>query len=74
MAAENGRDVVTYLAVRPPQALRKLSPPHRSPDLPCQGPPLPLPRPHRHCPLIRAADTAGADSPAGMGGAPAPCG
>ena len=71
MAAENGRDVVTYLAVRPPQASKKLSPPHRSPDPPRWGPPLPPTRPHRHCPLIRAAGT---DSMAGMVDGPAPCG
>ena len=51
----------------PPQASKKLSPPHRSPD-----PLLPLPRPHRH--LIQAAGTAGADSMAGMVDGPAPCG
>ena len=64
---KDGRDVVTYLAVRSPQASKKLSPPHRSPD-----PLLPLPRPHRH--LIQAAGTAGADSMAGMVDGPAPCG
>ena len=53
----------------PPQALKKLSPPHRSPN-----PPRPLPRPHRHCPLVRAAGTTGADSTAGMIDGPAPCG
>ena len=50
-----------------PQASKKLSPHHRSPD-----PPLPLPYPHHH--LIRAAGTAGADSMAGMVDGPAPCG
>ena len=51
----------------PPQASKKLSPPHRSPD-----PPLPLPRPHCH--LVWAASTAGADSTTGMVDGPAPCG
>ena len=51
----------------PPQASKKLSPPHRSPD-----PLLPLPRPHRH--LIQAAGTAGADSMAWMVDGPTPCG
>jgi hypothetical protein len=69
MATENGQDVVTYLAVRPPQASKKLSPPHRSPD-----PPRPLPRPHCHCPLVRAAGTARTDSMAGMVDGPSPCG
>ena len=48
----------------PPQASKKLSPPHQSPD-----PPLCLPRHHRH--LVRAA---GADSTAGMVNGLAPCG
>ena len=73
MATENGRDVVTYLAVRPPQASKKLSPPHWSPDLPCRGPPFPPPRPHHHCFLVRAAGAAGADSTAGTVDGPAPC-
>ena len=68
MATENGWAMVTYLVVRPPpQASKKLSPSHRSPA-------LPRPRPHCHCPLVWAASTAGADSTARMGGAPAPCG
>ena len=74
MATRNGRDVVTYLAVRPPQASKKLSPPHRSPDPPRWGPPLPPPRPHRHCLLVRATGNAGDDSMAGMVDGPAPCG
>ena len=52
-----------------PQASKKLSPSHRSPD-----PPRPLPRPHRHCPLVRAVGTAGTDSTAEMVDGPAPCG
>ena len=68
---KNGRDEVTYLAIRPPQALKKLGPPHRSPALPRQGL---LPLPHRHCPPVRAAGTAGVDSTAGTGDGPAPCG
>ena len=55
-----------------PQASKKLSPPHQSPDPPRRGPPLPPPR--HHCPLVRAAGTAGADSMAGMVDGPAPCG
>ena len=58
----------------PPQASKKLSPPHWSPDPPCRGPPLPLPRPHHYCLLVRAAGTAGADSTAGTVDGPAPCG
>ena len=57
-----------------PQASKKLSPPHRSPDPPRRGPPLPLPRPHHYCLLVRAAGTAGADSTAGTGDGPAPGG
>ena len=45
----------------------KLSPPRR-------GPPLPPPCSHRHCPLVRAAGTAGAGSIAGMVDGPAPGG
>ena len=69
MATENGRVVVTYLAIRPPQALKKLNPPHRSPALPRRGPPF---LPHRHCPLVRAAGTTGAGSMAEMVDGPAP--
>ena len=54
-----------------PQASMKLSPPHRSPALPRRGP---LPRPHHHCPLVRAVGTAGANSMVGTGDDPAPCG
>ena len=72
MATENGRVVMTYLAIRPPpQASKKLNPPHRSPALPRRGPPF---LPHRHCPLVRAAGTTGADSMVGTGDDPAPCG
>ena len=72
---KNGQDVVTYLAVRPPlQALKKLSPRHRSPDPPHRGPPLPPPRSHHHCPLVQAIGTTGADSTAEMVDGPAPCG
>ena len=71
---KNGRDVVTYLAVRPPQASKKLSPPHRSPDPPHLGPPLPPPRPHRNCPLVWATGIASANSTVGMVDGPAPCG
>ena len=71
---KNGQDAVTYLAVRPPQASKKLSPPHQSPDPPHRGPPFPPPRPHRHCLLVRAAVTAGADSTARTVDGPAPCG
>ena len=74
MATENCQDVVTYLAVRPPQASKKLSPPHRSPDPPRRGPPLPLPRPHHHCLLVRATGTTGADSMAETVDGPAPGG
>ena len=56
-----------------PQASKKLSPPHWSPDLPYRGPPLPPPRPHHHCFLVRAAGAAGADSTAGTVDGPAPC-
>ena len=66
---KNGQDAVTYLAVRPPQASKKLSPPHRSPDPPRLGPPLPPPP--RHCLLVRAVGT---NSTAGMVDGPAPCG
>ena len=66
---KDSRDVVTYLAIRPPQDSMKLSSPHRSPALPHQGP-----LPHRHCPPIRAAGTTGADSMVGTGDDPAPCG
>ena len=47
-----------------PQASKKLSPPHRSPDPPRRGPPLPLPlpHPHHHCLLVRATGTTGTDS------------
>ena len=68
---------MTYLAVCPPQASMKLSPPHRSPALPRRGPPHHHPCPHRchrcsppprrHCSVRAAgmASTAGtADSPA----------
>ena len=68
---KDSRDVVTYLAIRPPQASMKLSLPRRGPALPRRGP---LPRPHHHCPLVWAAVTAGADSMAGTGDGPAPCG
>ena len=74
MATENGRDVVTHLAVRLPQASKKLSPPHRSPNLPHWGPPLPPPRPHHHCFLVRAAGAIGVDSTAGTVDGPALCG
>ena len=57
MATENSWAMVIYLVVRPPQASKKLSPPHRSP-------PLPPPRPHHHCLHVRAVGTAGADSTA----------
>ena len=57
-----------------PQASKKLSPPHWSPDPPRLGPPLPPPRPHRNCPLVWAAGIAGANSTAGMVDGPAPCG
>ena len=59
---------MTYLAVSPPQASMKLSPPHRSPALPRWGPPPHHPYPPHfrrrsppccHCSPIRAAGTAG---------------
>ena len=71
---KNSWDVVTYLVVLPPQASKKLSPPHRSPDLPRRGPPLLLPRSRCHCALVQVVGTAGADSAAGMVDDPAPYG
>ena len=68
---KDSRDVVTYLAIRPPQASMKLSLPRRGPALPRRGP---LPRPHRHCPPVRATGTARADSTAGTGDGLAPGG
>ena len=75
---------MTYLAVGPPQASMKLSPPHRSPTLPRRGPPhhhpypprcrrcSPPPRrcspPPRRCSPIREAGTA---SMAGTADSPA---
>ena len=62
--------VMTYLDCDPPKASMKLSPPHRSPALPRQGPPHhhPYPPHCRCCSPIRAAGTAGmagtTDSPA----------
>ena len=57
-----------------PQASKKLSPPHRSLDPSRRGPPLPPPRSHHHCLLVRAAGTAGADSTAKTVDGPAPGG
>ena len=64
--------MVTYLAIRPPQASNKLSPPHRSPPLPRRGLLIPPPRRHHHCPLVQVAGTARDDSMAGMVAGPAP--
>ena len=58
----------------PLQALKMLSPRHRSPDPPRRGPPLPPPHSHHHCLLVRAAGTAGADSTAETVDGPAPGG
>jgi hypothetical protein len=71
MAAERQSGCSDLPGDTTPQASMKLSLPRWGPALPRRGP---LPRPHHHCPLVWATGTAGADSMAGTGDGPAPCG
>ena len=61
--------------VTPPQASMKLSPPHRSPALPCRGPHLHhhyCSPPRHRCSPVRATGMAGAAGMTGTADSPAP--